>query len=294
MSAKRQSVDRASDALNRLIPPTRPTSDGSTSSLSEGFHLRIDPRTILEPISSENSGLDRENTPEPLHDIRATIASWGLASIQVSQALELRGRLLKAFPDRLGATTLKNADPQTMVAIESARVALEKLPENQQTFGEWGCVTAPSRPGRQKVVQVLEKYWQSGASSISPQIIPHCSLHSLAGLVAQACGWHGPNLGAGGVPGREADVFLVGLGWLMGNTVPGVWLVIVQEDGPRISALTLGLNRSTTVSNLRIRPVGSGETLSVDRLAAALESDDREYLDLGAGYSLELAKTGLE
>jgi hypothetical protein len=65
--------------------------------------------------------------------------------------------------------------------------------------------------------------------SVSPHIVPQCSLHSIAGAVSVALGMHGPNVGIGGGSDALAEGLFTAISFLQsgdGADVDGAWLVV--------------------------------------------------------------------
>src|SRR5262249_47987113 len=61
---------------------------------------------------------------------------------------------------------------------------------------------------------------------VSPHLIPHYALHSASGMISQVLKIRGPNLGAGGGPGGEAEALLAAATLLAEGRLPGVWVVL--------------------------------------------------------------------
>ena len=110
----------------------------------------------------------------------------------------LRDELAPAHPN-VSAATLKQIDDQTLLMVAAVRAA-GPLPGSG-----WGVVACPRLPGRKRMAELLGKFRESGAWAVTPHFIPHALLHSASGLVSQAFDLHGPNVGVGGMPGREAE-----------------------------------------------------------------------------------------
>jgi hypothetical protein len=122
------------------------------------------------------------------------------------------------------------------------------------------------------MVESLQKFREQGAWSVSPHIIPHCTLHSLSGLLSQVLGLHGPNIGAGGKPGGESEALTVAAAWLAADRLPGVWVVLTGWDvesptnaGATCQAAVLALTAAEVTSPLlgdgrkAIQIAGDGE-----------------------------------
>jgi 3-oxoacyl-(acyl-carrier-protein) synthase len=134
----------------------------------------------------------------------------------------LRDRLAGAFPNTLGAGTLKQCDELTLVAIEAVRRARTAVADAST---EWGVVAGVRTPGRRRMTDTLARFRDKGAWGVTPHFIPHSLLHSAAGLIGQAFGLHGAGAGVGGTPGSEGDVLRAAAAWLASGDLPGAWLV---------------------------------------------------------------------
>ncbi len=120
---------------------------------------------------------------------------------------------------------LRHSDEQTVVALAAVLRAIHEHGLGAASFTEWGVVAAPRFLGRSAFIATLQRFTAEGAWGVSPQVIPHRSLHSLAGTISQVLGARGPNLGAGGgVHGEEAAVLTVA-SLLALDDLPGVWAV---------------------------------------------------------------------
>lgn len=144
---------------------------------------------------------------------------------------------------------MRHMEDQTVAAMEAVRQARAMNP--QLTFENWAVLACPVLPGRATFRENLKRYAEEGAFAISPQVIPQCSLHSLPGQLSIILGAHGPNLGVGGWPGTEDQVWSTA--WAIQKAVEpeGLWLIwTCQEsdlpdapDSSRIKALALALRR---------------------------------------------------
>jgi len=194
----------------------------------------------------------------------------------------------------LPANTLKNADDQTVVGLSATLKAIEKCGRAADAFGDWGVIAAPRTPGRAATAASVARYEADGAWSVSPHIIPHCSLHSLAGTISQALKITGPNLGIAGMPGREAELFFAADAMLCEGNLPGLWLVMTgwdpeplpgagsQEPICRAVALALQTGNSVAGGSFRITwndDFAVQHRLTSGRVAFSLESLYRALAD---------------
>jgi hypothetical protein len=176
-------------------------------------------------------------------------ATW--QAVPSADLAKLRHQLAAAFSKTLSLGILKQVDDQSLLALHSLKQATENFGPGADDCSAWGLVAAPRLLGRKRIAEALFKFQTEGAWSVSPHIIPHCSLHSLPGLLSQGLKIHGPNIGAGGMPGAEAEALWAGLTFLEGERLEGTWIVLTGWDGETESpnrlcqAVVLGLRRAS-------------------------------------------------
>jgi hypothetical protein len=170
---------------------------------------------------------------------------------------------------------LKNADDQSVAGMLAVQDACRRHNLSSQDLTEWGVLASPRTPGRSALVSALERYKTEGAWGISPHVIPHYSLHSLAGLLSVAFNFQGPNLGVGGICGGEGEAWLVGSAWLAEGLVPGLWLVMTGWDGPSCKGVAIALERETGVTHHSIAFCPPRRGANTFAPAFSLESLDR-------------------
>jgi hypothetical protein len=76
----------------------------------------------------------------------------------------------------------------------------------------------------------LQRFLAEGAWGVSPQMIPHRSLHSPSGTVSHALRIHGPNFGVGGGPEGAVEVLLAAAAMLERGQLPGLWLMWTAQE----------------------------------------------------------------
>lgn len=135
-----------------------------------------------------------------------------------------RQRARELFGSTLGNGVVKQLEEQSVVGLLAVHAALEMNPVEPGFWHDWAVVGACQRPGRRLMAQCLAQYQVTGATAVSPYVVPHGSLHSLSGIISQVLGAHGPNLGAGGTPGDEPAALLAATA-MLDLGVPGVWVV---------------------------------------------------------------------
>ncbi len=158
---------------------------------------------------------------------------------------------------------LRHADEQTVVGMHAVLAAIATIPEPLEREGH-GVIAASCQAGRIAAAQTLVQAKHGGGVTVSTQIVPQGSLHSLAGAVSVGLGMRGPNLGVSGGPHALSEGLLTAFSWLHGagpTACDTVWLVITGwDDEPALDAD----GRPTT------DPVCRGVAFAVSRVAAAL------------------------
>ena len=122
---------------------------------------------------------------------------------------------------------LRHCDEQTVVAVRAVQEAIARLPE-PLPLDRCGVVAAPCQAGRISTARSLAQLRVGGAVTVSPHIVPQCSLHSLAGAVSVALGMHGPHLGIGGGPDALAEGLFTAMTLFHGGAAAhcdAVWLL---------------------------------------------------------------------
>lgn len=157
---------------------------------------------------------------------------------------------------------LRHADEQTVVGMHAVLTAIAAVPELPAVEGN-GVIAASCQAGRIAAAQTLVQAATGGGVTVSTQIVPQGSLHSLAGAVSVGLGMHGPNLGVSGGPDAVSEGLLTAFSWLHGSgpiACDTVWLVVTGwDDEPALDAE----GRPTT------DPVCRGVALAVARAATA-------------------------
>jgi hypothetical protein len=130
---------------------------------------------------------------------------------------------------------LRHADEQTVVGLRAVLAAIAAIPAPRPSFAAHAVVAAPCRSGRFTAAQSLMLFRSGGGVTVTPHVVPQCSLHSLAGAVSVALGMHGPNIGVGGGRHAVAEGLAVSLALLApaagdAGSLPGVWFVATAWD----------------------------------------------------------------
>ena len=130
---------------------------------------------------------------------------------------------------------LRHADEHTVVgirAVQAAMAALGQSPGNPRSGASdrFAVVAAPCGAGRPGSARTLVNLREGGPVTVSPHVVPQCSLHALASAVSVGLRIHGPNIGVGGGPEALSEAFVTTLSLLDEPGVEGCWLVLTAWD----------------------------------------------------------------
>jgi hypothetical protein len=156
------------------------------------------------------------------------IAAHAFVEAPLSQVAALRDRAGPEGSPALPPRFLRHCDEQTVVAVHAVLTAIASLPADRRDCTRHGVVAASCQAGRLATAASLAKLRSQGAVSVSPHIVPQCSLHAIAGAVSVALGMHGPNVGIGGGPDSLAEGLFTALSFLQpggGADTDGAWLI---------------------------------------------------------------------
>lgn len=181
----------------------------------------------------------RPSTPAP-SPVACGIAAHAFVEASLSQVGGLRDRSGPEGSPALPPRFLRHCDEQTVVAVHAVLIALATLPAERRDCSRHGVVAASCQAGRLATAASLAKLRTHGAVSVSPHIVPQCSLHSIAGAVSVALGMHGPNVGIGGGPEALAEGLFTALSLLQpgaGADADGAWLIATDwAEEPALDA----------------------------------------------------------
>jgi len=127
---------------------------------------------------------------------------------------------------------LRHADEHTVVGLHAVLTALAARPAEEDVASH-AVVAAACQSGRLAAARALAGLAAGGAASISPHVVPQCSLHSVAGAVSVALGMHGPHLGVGGGADALAEGLFAAATLLAGgprSSCTAAWLVATEWD----------------------------------------------------------------
>src|ERR1700686_4107846 len=128
--------------------------------------------------------------------------------------------------DRLPISFLKHSQDQTVVGLMGVLNAVAQQGWQERSFADWSVIAAPDLFGRVALAQTLQRFLQEGAWGVSPQSIPHQSLHAPSGTISQALKIYGPNFGVSGGPNAGPDAFLIAAAMMFDRGLPGLWVVL--------------------------------------------------------------------
>ena len=158
------------------------------------------------------------------------VTTHALAAATLSEIQGLRDQPVPEGSPSLPPRFLRHCDEQTVVGMRAVLTAIAAAAEPRSSYADYGVVAGACRAGRIATARSLALYRSGGAVTVSPHIVPQCSLHSLAGAVSVALGMHGPHVGASGGPRAVSETLLavfslaaVGHGR---DPLPGIWLVL--------------------------------------------------------------------
>lgn len=219
------------------------------------------------------------------------IVAYGVARAGLDEIAALRKAPGPPGGPKFPPSLLKHADEQTALALSAVLHAVGRFGLEGRIDPEWGVVAAPRYLGRLQTMYHVDRYRRQGASTVSPLIIPHLSLHSPSGTISLAMGLHGPNYGVGGAHGHLAEGLLSAL-TLADEGLPGAWLVATAWDaepmpdaskhGPAAAhghAVALALDYSgnsgvNPLGTLRFSPASAGAAGEADLIGLARFLDE--------------------
>jgi len=163
------------------------------------------------------------------------VAGHALLEVKLTDIAAVRELPVPAGITPLPARFLRHADEQTVVGL---RAVLESVAacraagtsDAESDFADYGVVSAPCQPGRIPAAHCLNLLRSDGPSTVSPHIVPQCSLHSIAGAVSVALGMHGPNVGVSGGPHALSEGLMASMTLLSTGAAPGIWFVATTWD----------------------------------------------------------------
>jgi len=162
------------------------------------------------------------------------ITGHALVAAPLSGIASLRDRAGPPGAPPLPSRFLRHCDEHTVVGVHAVLAALAARRAESADLAGHAVVAASRRIGRLAAAKTLTGLAAGGGVSVSPHIVPQCSLHSVAGAVSVGLGMRGPHLGVGGgddalAEGLVAAIALVRAAGAAGSP-PCVWLVATEWD----------------------------------------------------------------
>ena len=205
------------------------------------------------------------------------ITSHAVVECRLSQVAALRERPAPAAAPALPPRFLRQSDEHTVVALHAVLEAIAAAPQ-RPCCDHHAVVAAPCQSGRITAAQTLVQFRAGGGVTVSPHVVPQCSLHSLAGAVSVALGMHGPHIGVGGGPDALAEGLWTAITFVHHEAAAagcdGAWVVFSEwdaepaidvsgtvQDDPLCRALALLLEPAATSAPLTLTlhaPVAAG------------------------------------
>jgi hypothetical protein len=162
--------------------------------------------------------------------IRCRVAAAAVMRGSAEQVATWRKQPVVVGSQKMPVSFLKQSEDQTVVAVQAVLSALERQGWHDRSFADWGVIAAPNLFGRISIAYSILRYVQEGAWGVSPNFIPHQSLHAMSGTVSQALKSYGPNFGISGAPNALPDAFLIAAAMVMDRQLPGLWLVLSGHE----------------------------------------------------------------
>jgi hypothetical protein len=176
--------------------------------------------------------------------VRCRVAACATLRGDAETIAQWRKQPVVVGAEKMPISFLKHSEDQTILALKTVLQAIEQpnLTRSQavaweRDFADWGVIAAPNLFGRVSIAQTIQRYQQEGAWGVSPQLIPHQSLHAMSGTISQALKIYGPNFGISGGPNAGLDAFLIAGAMMVDGLLPGMWLVLTGYESEWIPAL---------------------------------------------------------
>lgn len=175
--------------------------------------------------------MNHQASSRPTVPAGSRVACHALVECRASALGDLRGRAAPVGAPPIPPRFLRHADEHTVVGLHAVLEAIASGP-SQPDLSRHAVIAAPCQSGRLAAARTLSQLPAGGAVTVSPHVVPQCSLHSVAGAVSVALGMHGPHLGVGGGPDALAEGLLAAA-TLLNHGDPectAAWLVATDWD----------------------------------------------------------------
>ena len=175
--------------------------------------------------------MNHQSSTRPAAPAGCRVAGHALVESRLSALDDLRGRAAPAGGPALPPRFLRHADEQTVVGLHAV-LAVIATGDPQADLARHAVIAASCQSGRLAAARTLAQLPTGGAATVSPHVVPQCSLHSVAGAVSVALGMHGPHLGVGGGPEALAEGLLTAATVLTHGDpeCTAAWLVATDWD----------------------------------------------------------------
>jgi len=165
------------------------------------------------------------------------ITGHALVAARLSEIAALRDQPAPTQAPPLPPRFLRHCDEHTVVGMHAVLRALAA--RGPVDVSRHAVVAASCQLGRLTAAKTLANLATGGGVSVSPHIVPQCSLHSVAGAVSVGLGMRGPHLGVGGGVDSLAEGLFAAATMVQASAAAGdppcVWLVATEwEDEPAL------------------------------------------------------------
>lgn len=164
------------------------------------------------------------------HSVSTSVAAHAIVTAGMSAIEDLRDSPPPDGVPPLPHRFLRHADEHTVVALRAVQEALAAAPALVAGRSRHAVVAAPCGAGRPAAARTLVQLRERGAVSVSPHVVPQCSLHAIASAVSVGLGMHGANIGVGGGPDALFEGCLTALSLAAEPDIATCWLVLTAWD----------------------------------------------------------------
>jgi hypothetical protein len=164
------------------------------------------------------------------YTIELGVTAWSALRLSIDEFAQLRKQPGSRFPPAVTPQFFKHSDEQSIASLAAVCQAMGQCSSPAAGYSSWGCVAAPRFIGRAALAASMHRFQTDGPWGASVQIVPQRSQHSVASTISLALGIQGPCIGAGGGADGEPQAFLAATSLLLGEHLPGAWLVLSGWD----------------------------------------------------------------
>ena len=163
--------------------------------------------------------------------IEAQVLSWGTVRAWPEQLATWRKQPDPMPPEPVTPSTLKHSEEQSVAALWAVCEAIAGIEPKGTRFTDWGVIAAPRFCGRTANAVSSQRFLKEGAWGVSPNVIPHQSMHAVSGTISQILKIHGPNFGVGNGWSSTSEGWLLAATMLSEGYLPGLWFVLTGHTG---------------------------------------------------------------